>query len=248
MRRRIVAANWKMHGTRAFAAELLGSLNLAASAFDSTLELVIMPPALLVPEVRNLADRRFRLGVQNIAAWAEGAFTGEISAAMAADQGCTYAIVGHSERRQLFAETDEQLAAKVSRALGSQLTPVLCVGETREQLDEGRATDVVAQQLRGALGHLSARELEAVVVAYEPVWAIGTGRTAGPEDAQAMHADIRRVIREMGGAADRVSLLYGGSVKPDNAKALFEKPDIDGGLIGGASLDADSFTRICQAL
>jgi triosephosphate isomerase len=167
---------------------------------------------------------------------------------MAADAGCQYVLVGHSERRELFGETDEMVAAKVTRVLESGLQAMVCVGETLEERESGDAEAVVCRQLEGALAGVSARDALDVVVAYEPVWAIGTGKTATAEDAQAMHETIRQKLVELGLPGNAMSVLYGGSVKPDNAAALFAKQDIDGGLIGGASLKAEDFIAICQAV
>jgi triosephosphate isomerase len=167
---------------------------------------------------------------------------------MVRDQGCRYALVGHSERRQIFGESDDVVAAKVERVVSSGLNAVVCVGETLEERDAGRADVVVAGQVRSALAGVSAEQWGNIVVAYEPVWAIGTGKTATAEDAQAMHAMIRDVLADMGAPSESISLLYGGSVKADNAAALFAEPDIDGGLIGGASLVAEDFVSICRSM
>ncbi|MFE8070728.1 triose-phosphate isomerase [Marinobacteraceae bacterium S3BR75-40.1] len=249
MRRQIVAGNWKMNGSRSFSDELLGNLRQSLETLDSATEVVIMPPSILVGQVAALASgSRIKVGVQNVAAYENGAYTGEISAEMAADQGCAYVIVGHSERRQLFGESDEVVADKVERVLLQGLMPVVCVGETLDEREAGSAEAVVERQLKKGLANVELDKLASVVIAYEPVWAIGTGKTATAEQAQDMHAHIRRVLVDMGGDGSRVSLLYGGSVKPENASELFLQPDIDGGLIGGASLDAEAFTRICQAI
>ena len=237
MRRKIVAGNWKMNGSKDLAASL-----------DNGVEVVIIPPAIYVPDVVASAGDVLSVGVQNVAQWASGAYTGEISADMALDQGCQYALVGHSERRQLFAETDAAVAEKVGRILASGLQAMVCVGETLEEREAGKAETVVAAQVKAGLATVASEQWQRVVVAYEPVWAIGTGKTATAQDAQAMHASIRQVLSEMGAPANEISLLYGGSVKADNAAALFAEPDIDGGLIGGASLKAEDFVSICRSV
>ena len=247
MRRKIVAGNWKMNGSKDLVQQLVGVICDHAGSLDTGAEVVIIPPAPYIPLVQQQADGKLALGVQNVSEWQSGAYTGEISADMAKDLGCWYVLVGHSERRQLFGETDEVVARKVGRVLESGLTAVLCVGETLEQREAGEAVGVVAGQVRQGLSAISADQWSRVVVAYEPVWAIGTGKTATAEDAQAMHAEIRKMLASMNAPAEEISVLYGGSVKADNAAALFSEPDIDGGLIGGASLKADEFISICRA-
>ncbi|WP_404365039.1 triose-phosphate isomerase [Marinobacter sp.] len=249
MRRRIVAANWKMNGSEALAKELVGNIIAQLEPLDKSVEIVIMPPALYVRDVQQqLGESGFRLGVQNIARWDEGAYTGEISAGMAADMGADYALVGHSERRSHFAEGNGLIAEKVDRALMHGITAVLCVGETLEEREAGLAKAIVYEQVEQALSDVVGEGWKNIVVAYEPVWAIGTGKTATADDAQQMHQAIRELLEKLGAPADRIPLLYGGSVKPDNAAELFAQPDIDGGLIGGASLKAEDFVRICQAI
>ncbi|WP_322001435.1 triose-phosphate isomerase [Marinobacter alexandrii] len=248
MRRKIVAGNWKMNGSKDLVQQLVGSVRSEAESLDNGVEVVIIPPAIYVSDVVAQSGSRLMVGVQNVGQWSSGAYTGEIAAGMAKDQGCSYALVGHSERRQLFGETDDEVAAKVESLVASGLTAVVCVGETLEQREAGRAEAVVASQVKAALDNVVAGQWDRIVVAYEPVWAIGTGKTATAEDAQAMHASIRQVLAEIGAPAESISLLYGGSVKADNAAALFAEPDIDGGLIGGASLKADDFVSICQAM
>jgi triosephosphate isomerase len=233
MRARLVAGNWKMHGSRESNRALLDALVAADVACA-----VCVPYPYLAQAADRLQGTRVAWGAQNLSEHAAGAFTGEVSAAMLADFGCRYVLVGHSERRQLFAETDAQAAAKFAAARAAGVTPILCVGETLEQRDAGRTEAVVARQLdavleRGAFGD--------AVLAYEPVWAIGSGRTATPEQAQQVHGFLRQRM----GAATRI--LYGGSVKPQNAAAIFAMPDVDGGLIGGASLVAQDFLAICAA-
>ena len=248
MRQKIVAGNWKMNGSRSLVRELVPSVGAELARLESRPSVVIIPPALYVPGVLDAAPGSISVGVQNIACWDQGAYTGEISAAMARDMGCRYALVGHSERRQLFAENDKQVAAKVGQAAGAGLTAILCVGETLEQRRSGTAEQVVSDQVRAGLAEVEDQQWPSVVIAYEPVWAIGTGKTATADDAQAMHLAIRRQLETLGAPANDISILYGGSVKADNAPALFAQADIDGGLIGGASLNAEEFLSICRAL
>ncbi|MGO1657151.1 MAG: triose-phosphate isomerase [Marinobacter sp.] len=246
MRRKIVAGNWKMNGSRDLSEELVGYIRSEAETLDSGVEVVIIPPAIYIGDVLKQAHKLLSVGVQNVGQWQSGAYTGEISSEMAKDAGCRYVLVGHSERRQLFGETDELVAAKVSRVLSSGLTAIVCVGETLDERESGQAEAIVAAQVRSGLAQVEKGDWQNVVVAYEPVWAIGTGKTATSMDAQAMHAAIRSVLKNMGAPAEEISLLYGGSVKADNAAALFAEPDIDGGLIGGASLVAEDFVSICR--
>lgn len=248
MRRKIVAGNWKMNGSRALVQQLTSRIGSEMASLENGVGVVIIPPALYVPAVVDVSGAGFEVGIQNIACWDSGAYTGEISAAMAIDSGCGYALIGHSERRQLFAETDEQVATKVGQAVNAGLTAILCVGETLEQREAAAAERVVSAQVRAGLANVSDQQWPNVVIAYEPVWAIGTGKTATTEDAQAMHVAIRRELKSIGAPSDNVTILYGGSVKADNAPALFAQPDIDGGLIGGASLKAEEFMSICRAM
>lgn len=233
MRARLVAGNWKMHGSRAANQALLDAIVAGVAGVECA---VCVPFPYLAQVAERLRGTRIAWGAQNLSAHASGAHTGEVSAAMLAEFGCRYVLVGHSERRQLYGETDAQAAAKFAAAQAARITPILCVGETLEERDAGRTEAVVARQLDAALGKGGFGD---AVLAYEPVWAIGTGRTATPEQAQAVHAFLRQRV----GAAARI--LYGGSVKPDNAAAIFAKPDVDGGLIGGAALVAKDFLAIC---
>ncbi|WP_339750812.1 triose-phosphate isomerase [uncultured Marinobacter sp.] len=248
MRRKIVAGNWKMNGSRDLAQALVGYVRSQVESLDNGVEVVIIPPAIYIGDAACLAGDALALGIQSVGQWESGAYTGEISAGMAKDQGCRYGLVGHSERRQIFAETDDMVAAKVERLIGNDLDAIVCVGETLEQREAGEAESVVAGQVRKGLAAVTPDQWSRVIVAYEPVWAIGTGKTASAQDAQAMHASIRKVLAGMGAPAEEISLLYGGSVKADNAAALFAGPDIDGGLIGGASLVAEEFVSICRAV
>ena len=244
MRRKLVVGNWKMHGSRAANAELLAALQ-AARPYGADVA-VCVPFVFLGETAAQLAAGDIHWGAQDVSAHAQGAYTGEISADMLHECGCRYAIVGHSERRANHAESDELVAAKAQAALGRGITPIVCVGETLAQRDAGETEAVVKRQLSAVI-HTLAHCAAEMVVAYEPVWAIGTGRTATPEQAQAVHAVLRAQLQAATGHADRMRILYGGSVKADNAASLFARPDIDGGLIGGASLKAADFIAICRA-
>jgi len=246
MRQPLVAGNWKMHGSRAENAQLVSGL-LDLLQPGKRAEIMLCPPfPYLMETARLLKDSGVTLGAQTVCAEAQGAFTGEVSAAMLKDAGCSYVLVGHSERRQLYAESDNLVARKFVAAQSQGLVPVLCVGETLEEREGDQTTAVVTRQLEAVLAVSGIQSLARAVIAYEPVWAIGTGRTATPEQAQAVHAMIRAKLTDrdamIGGS---VRLLYGGSVKASNAQELFAMPDIDGGLVGGASLKADEFARIC---
>jgi len=246
MRQPLVAGNWKMHGSRAENAQLVSGL-LDLLQPGKRAEIMLCPPfPYLMETARLLKDSGVALGAQSVCAEAQGAFTGEVSAAMLKDVGCSYVLVGHSERRQLYAESDNLVARKFVAAQSQGLVPVLCVGETLEEREGDQTTAVVTRQLEAVLAVSGIQSLARAVIAYEPVWAIGTGRTATPEQAQAVHAMIRAKVADrdatIGGS---VRLLYGGSVKASNAQELFAMPDIDGGLVGGASLKADEFARIC---
>ena len=244
MRRKLVVGNWKMHGSRPANAELLAAI-VAARPYAADVA-VCVPYVFLSETAAQLAGSDIRWGAQDVSAHAQGAYTGEVSAAMLAECGCRYAIVGHSERRQYHGETDELVAAKAQAALAKGVTPIVCVGETLEQRDAGQTEAVVKRQLSVVIHQLAHCAAE-MVVAYEPVWAIGTGRTATPEQAQAVHAVLRAQLQAATGNAATMRILYGGSVNAGNAAALFAMPDIDGGLIGGASLKAADFITICRA-
>lgn len=246
MARKIVAGNWKMNGTGADLAELPGILGCP---LPDGAAIVICPPATLLHRMASLAAGRIGIGGQDCHAAAQGAHTGDVSAAMLADAGASHVILGHSERRADHGETDAAVAAKVAAALAAGLTPILCVGETLAERDAGHAAGVVAAQLDGSLpGDMAG--VGRLIVAYEPVWAIGSGRVPAPEDIAAMHRLIRaRLAARFGAdAAAAVPLLYGGSVKPDNAVAILALPDVDGALVGGASLNAGDFAAIVAAL
>jgi len=248
MRLPVVAGNWKMHGSRAETARLIEEL-LAQCPPTPVAVCVVCPPFVYLHEAaRLLRDSQFSLGAQDVCAEAQGAFTGEVSAAMLKDVGCEYVIVGHSERRLLYRESDQLIARKFAAAQGRGLVPILCVGEQLAEREAGRTREVVARQLDAVLELSGAGALEQGVIAYEPVWAIGTGRNATPEQAQEVHAFIRaRIGSRDARIAAATRILYGGSVKAGNAAELFAMPDVDGGLIGGASLKADEFLAILAA-
>ncbi|HXQ22886.1 MAG TPA: triose-phosphate isomerase [Candidatus Acidoferrales bacterium] len=244
----LIAGNWKMHATRPEAVALAQGIK-AAVANVAGREVLLAPPFTALDAVaRVIADSPVLLAAQDLHWEPKGAFTGEVSAPMLRDAGCTHVIIGHSERRQYFGETDETVAKKVGSAQAHGLTPVMCVGETLEQREAGQTLAVIDRQLRGGLLKREAAAIASVVVAYEPVWAIGTGKVATPEQAQDVHAFIRRVLVELGGARAGAAcrILYGGSVKPDNIDELMHQTDIDGALVGGASLQVESFVRIAK--
>jgi triosephosphate isomerase (TIM) len=246
MRIPLIAGNWKMYKTIGEAVALVESL--VQGLGDATgREVLVCPPFTALHAVASvLQGTPIGLGGQDLFYEAQGAYTGAISPVMLRDAGCTYALVGHSERRQIFGEGDALINRKLRAALGHQLRPILCVGETKPQRDAGQAESSVIGQLRAGLADVEAAALGSVVIAYEPVWAIGTGDTATPADAQGMHATIRRTLADLYGAevAQQLRIQYGGSVKPDNVDELMAQPDIDGALVGGASLTAESFLRI----
>ncbi|MCX6997688.1 MAG: triose-phosphate isomerase [Kiritimatiellaeota bacterium] len=248
MRKPIVAGNWKMNKTVAEARALVAELQPALAGV-SGVEVVLCPPFTALAAVgAALHGTDLGLGAQNMHAEKSGAYTGEISAGMLRELGCSYVILGHSERRTLFHETDELVNKKAKAALAAGLRPIVCVGETLAEREAGQTEAVVTAQVGGSLAHLGAEGLLRTVVAYEPVWAIGTGRTATTAQAQAVHALIRRLLLNMAGGsvAEAVRIQYGGSMKPGNARELMSQPDIDGGLIGGASLEAGSFAGIVR--
>jgi len=247
VRRPILAANWKMNmDSAALDAFLSRFVPLVADADE--VEIAIAPPFTLLDRLaQQIAGTAIQSAAQNVNPEESGAFTGEIAAGMLADMGCSYAIVGHSERRALFGESDAFVARKAAALLRHRICPIVCVGETLEQRDAGRALEVVAAQLEQSLAEIPGDQAETVVVAYEPVWAIGTGRTATPAIAQEVHEHIRAQLRaRFGEAADRMRIQYGGSVKPETVYDLMAQPDIDGALVGGASLDPEAFARIVR--
>ena len=248
MRRYLVAGNWKMNGSLAANRELLDGI-MAGLGEAAGVEFLVCPPAPYLASVRDqVAGSGIAIGAQNVSEHESGAYTGEVSASMLADLGCDYVIVGHSERRTLYGETDDGVAAKFEAAQGKGLTPVLCVGETLEQREADDTETVIRGQLKAVIDRVGVAAFDKAVVAYEPVWAIGTGRTASPDQAAEVHTFIRSLVAaEDANVAEGLRILYGGSVKGDNAAGLFSRADIDGGLIGGASLKAADFLAIGRA-
>jgi len=248
MRKYLVAGNWKMNGGRAVNGELCDRILAGLTPSDSVEVLVCPPFPYLESTGARLSGSAVRLGAQDVCEYPAGAYTGEVSAGMLRDLGCEFVIVGHSERRAMMNESSELVAAKFAAALREGITPILCVGETLEQRTSEQTEQVIGAQVNAVLDELGVDAFSSAVVAYEPVWAIGTGRTASPEQAQEAHRHIRSVLAGRSGEiADAVQILYGGSVKGGNAAGLFAMPDIDGGLIGGASLDAAEFLAIAEA-
>lgn len=248
IRKPLIAGNWKMNKTASEAVELVREICLSLGS-TSDVGVVVCPPFTALEScAAALEESNVQLGAQNMHPKLEGAYTGEISPVMLRSLFCTYVIIGHSERREYFAESDALINEKVLAALESSLKPILCVGETLEQRESGATMAVVKEQLAGGLAGVDAESAENLVVAYEPVWAIGTGKTATPEMAQEVHAAIRVELSLLVGAtaAEKIRILYGGSMKPENAAALMAQPDIDGGLIGGASLKAKSFIELIE--
>ncbi len=241
MRVPLVAANWKMHGASEFVAAYIAELQFRVAELD--VEVVLFPPFVYLQQaVDATAENTVAVGAQNISDHGEGAYTGEVSAAMLHDIGCSMVLVGHSERRTLYGETSEQVASKFVIAQNNGLIPVLCVGESLDERESGQTLAVIGEQLQAVIDRAGLDKVVDAVIAYEPVWAIGTGRTATPEQAQEVHRAIRQLLGDKG---EKTRILYGGSVKAANAEALFSQPDIDGGLVGGASLDAKEFSAIC---
>ena len=250
MRKKIVAGNWKMNTTVAEGVELAKAIVAKIEEVPAGVSLVVAPPFTHLTCVAKVIEGSpVALSAQNCADEPKGAFTGEVSAAMLKDAGCAYTILGHSERREYYGETSEKLVKKIALALGNGLKVIFCVGEKLDERNDGRHFDVVGEQIASVLFGLTAEQMKDIVIAYEPVWAIGTGVTATSGQAQEIHAFIRKTLKEHFGAetAEETTILYGGSCKPSNAKELFACPDIDGGLIGGASLKADDFIAIAKA-
>jgi triosephosphate isomerase len=249
LRTPLIAGNWKMHKTAAEAVALVRALVPMVDAVEGV-EVAVAPPFTALPAVGKVlrADAAVLLAAQNVHEADHGAFTGEVSVSMLQDLGVSMVILGHSERRQQCGETDAAVGRKAARVLAANLVPILCVGESLAQREAGEAFPVVERQLRAALQPVDPGALELVVIAYEPVWAIGTGRTAGQDQVQEMHAHIRDLLADIGGRsqAEQVRILYGGSVKPDNVTELMAQPDVDGALVGGASLDAETFASIVR--
>ena len=252
MRKHIVAGNWKMNCTFNEADDLINGImeQLEKKELPRDTQLIVCPPFPYLEMTTDYAnDSYFMVGAQNVSDQEKGAYTGEVSAEMLESMELDYCIVGHSERRAYYGETDQTVAAKVDRLLAHGLKPIVCVGEVLEEREAGKQLDVVKRQVEEGLFHLTPEQMKEVVIAYEPVWAIGTGKTATPEQAQEIHAHIRSLLAAKYGKelADDISILYGGSCKPSNAKELFACPDIDGGLIGGASLKAEDFVAIAMS-
>ncbi|MCB1757034.1 MAG: triose-phosphate isomerase, partial [Gammaproteobacteria bacterium] len=247
MRTPMVAGNWKLNGTRASAVSL--AADIVKGVQGDQVEVLVCPVYVHIPEVQTaLQGSAVKLGAQDAASQGEGAYTGEVSAAMLAEFGCDYVILGHSERRSLFGDADDVVAQKFLAVQKAGLVPVLCVGESLDERESGVTEEVVGRQLDAVIEQAGIAALDNCVVAYEPVWAIGTGKTATPEQAQDVHAFIRNKVAGLDvGVAAKLRILYGGSVKPDNARELFGMADIDGGLIGGAALKAGDFLVICDA-
>ena len=247
-RKVIIAGNWKMNKTAAEGRELVNALKerLACCCYDNV-DIVVCPPfTTLGAVVEAAAGSRIKVGAQNVHWAPSGAFTGEISAEMLKESGVEYVIIGHSERRQYFGETDATVNSRLLAALGAGLKPIVCIGELLEERESGRTEEVLTAQLRGGFANITGEQMAEIVVAYEPVWAIGTGKTATPDIAEATHAHIRKELAAMFGTevAEKVRIQYGGSMKADNARELVAQADIDGGLIGGAALKADSFAAL----
>jgi len=246
-RKPLIAANWKMYKSPREAAEYFRTF-LPLLADHSRDEVAFFPPAPALPVAVEASRKKFGVGAQNMHWLDEGAYTGEISAPMLRDMGCTHVLIGHSERRQHFGETDEQVHLKLAQALKHSLIPVVCVGESDAEREHGHTEDVLIRQVNAAIGKLSAHQCATLVIAYEPIWAIGTGKVATPRIAAEAHLTIRDEAARLLGRqfADGLRILYGGSVKPDNVDALMNEPEIDGALVGGASLDPNGFSRIVR--
>ncbi|MEZ5358796.1 MAG: triose-phosphate isomerase [Candidatus Zixiibacteriota bacterium] len=250
MRKKIIAGNWKMNKTIVEAQALAAAIKREVGDTTAPIVLVCPPFTALTEVAMALRDCEMQIGGQNMHTEDSGAFTGEISAEMLLTSGCTFVILGHSERRALFSEDDKLVNAKTKKALQAGLIPVVCVGETLDEREAGKMEKVIEEQIKGSLDSLSEKEMLSTVIAYEPVWAIGTGKTASPEQAEEVHRHIRKLLTDTYGAgvANEITILYGGSVKASNADGLFAKENIDGALIGGASLKADEFVAIVKAM
>ncbi len=250
MRTKVIAGNWKMQNDLSGAIALISGIKSELNGKNVNCSVIICPPFTNLETASTLIkDSVIKLGAQNMHNEDGGAFTGEISASMLKSVGCTYVILGHSERRTIFKESDEFINAKIKKALASGLLPIFCIGETLEERESGVTFDVIKKQVVGGLSGISTEDMAKIIIAYEPVWAIGTGKTATPDQAQEVHAFIRKLVGELYNAsiAEGIIIQYGGSVKPDNAKELLHMPDIDGALVGGACLKADSFAKIIEA-
>jgi triosephosphate isomerase len=250
MRNKVIAGNWKMHKEVAESVQFVKDLVAKENSIPGNAKVIICPPYTALYAISEVVKgSKIKLGAQNMYFEEQGAFTGEVSPNMLKSSGCEYVILGHSERRTYFGETDELVNKKVKKALEKGITPIMCIGETLEERERGITNQVVEKQVRGGLSNLSKEDVSKVILAYEPVWAIGTGKTASPAQAQEVHAFIRSIVSKIadGTVASGIIIQYGGSMKPDNAKELMQQPDIDGGLIGGACLKTDSFYGIIEA-
>ena len=250
MRRKVIAGNWKMHKDLSESQNLISKLINELRNENVNCDIIICPPFTSLSEAAGLVkNTKLKLGAQNMHFEDKGAFTGEVSAAMLKSAGCEYVILGHSERRAIFGESDEMINKKIKKALGTGLKPIFCIGETLQQRESGIMNDVLKHQVTEGLQHISKGEMEKVVLAYEPVWAIGTGVTATPQQAQEVHVFVRKLISSIFGedTAENLVIQYGGSVKPDNAGELLSQSDIDGALVGGACLESDSFLKIIKS-
>jgi len=249
MRKPIIAGNWKMNKTITEALDIVRQLSIELKDIKDV-DILVCPVFTALYSVSQAVDGlNIKMGAQNLFWEEKGAFTGEISSSMLKDTHCEYVILGHSERRSIFKETNEHVNKKIKAALKAELLPILCVGERLEDREAGKTYDIITDQIKGSLADISADELNKIIIAYEPVWAIGTGKVATPEQAQEVHAFIRKLISDNFGAgtAESLRIQYGGSVKPDNIKVLISQPDIDGALVGGASLKAEDFIQLVQA-
>lgn len=250
MRKQIVAGNWKMNTTPAEGIALVERIKELSGSVPSDVEIIVSPPFThLYAVASSIKNSRIQASSQNCAAWEKGAYTGEVSVEMISAVGASYVIIGHSERREYFNETSQSLLEKIELSLSKKLTPIFCCGEVLEERDADKHFDAVKTQIDEVLCKLEPKQAQKVIIAYEPIWAIGTGRTATPEQAQEMHSFIRKIMATKfgGDVANNISILYGGSCKPDNAAEIFAKPDVDGGLIGGASLIATDFIAIAKS-
>jgi len=249
MRKKVIAGNWKMYMDLAGSIELVSGINSGLSGKTLKCDVVVCPPFTSLETVKTLIiNSPVRLGAQNMHPEENGAFTGEISAVMLKGTGCEFVILGHSERRTIFKESDEYINRKIKKALSAGLLPIFCIGETLDEREKGITFDVIKKQVLNGLSGITADDMKKIILAYEPVWAIGTGKTASPAQAQEVHAFIRKILSELYDAqlAGDITIQYGGSVKPDNAHELLHQPDIDGALVGGACLKADSFVKIIE--
>ena len=248
MRRPVVAGNWKLNGTRKSVATLTQEI-ITGLGSTNDIDAILCPPFIHIAEVQELIQNSsLKLGAQNVSEQSAGAFTGEISADMLKEFSCGYAIIGHSERRTIYNESNDIIASKFKAASNAGLTPILCVGETLEQRENNQTENVIIAQLDSVINNVDIKMFDNAIIAYEPIWAIGTGKTASPSQAQDVHQLIRNRFSTINKAlADKLPILYGGSVKPSNSNELFSQPDIDGGLIGGASLNSEDFLAICAA-